>query len=425
MRLQQEDKVSAPFLGFLKKETRFINYFNPNKLICFLSIILLLFAVIPAQAQNKKKLERSKVKLEGKISYTKKLLNETKHQKKASLNDLSLLNNQIRNRKELVAVYGREIKQADLEIATIKSDINTLQADLKKLKKEYGNLIYQSYKSRSQTDQWMYIFASKDFYQAYSRIKYLQEVNEYRREKVAQILVKEKKLKERIKNLEVLKESRLQLLISKEAEADALLGDKGEKQKKINSIVKKEKELNRRLAQQRREWRKLNNKIKEIIAAKMKKNNTGKPGRLPLTPEEKRLSTSFAANKGKLPWPLNRGQITSRFGKHPHPNLHVTVDNKGVDIRCEKGAMARAVFTGKVVSILSLPRYSAVLIQHGNYFTVYSNLVEIYVSEGEMVKTKQQIGLVGTDKESGETILHFELWSSTNNAPQNPERWIH
>ena len=391
----------------------------------FLTFIITILAINPAQAQSKKSLEKSKKKLEGKISYTKKLLNETKYQKKASLNELSLLNSQIRNRKELVTVYGREIKQADFEIVEIKSEISTLQSDLQKLKKEYGDLIYQSYKSRSQTDQWMFIFASEDFYQAYSRIKYLQEINEYRREKAIQIIAKEKKLQERIKTLEVLKNSRLQLLISKEAEADALLGDKSAKQKKVNSIIKKEKELNRQLAQQRREWRKLNDEIKRIIAAKMKKNKSGKSERLPLTPEEKKLSASFVANKGKLPWPSARGQITSRFGKHPHPTLHVTVDNKGVDIRCEKGAMARAVFTGKVVSIIPLPRFTAVLVQHGNYFTVYSNLVEVYVSEGETIKTKQQTGLVGTDKDSGETILHFELWSSTTSAPQNPEIWIH
>ncbi len=401
------------------------NRFDFHFLFFITTFLFMTFAISSLPAQSKKSLERSKKQLEGKISYTKKLLHETKNQKKASLNDLSLLNSQIRNRKELVTVYSREIKQADIEISDIKTEIQGLQKELKNLKKEYGDLIYQSYKSRSKTDQWMFVFSSEDFYQAYRRIKYLQEVSEYRREKAANILAKEKKLKERISALEILKNNRLQLLLAKEAEADALLSDKTEKQKKVNSIMKKEKELNRQLAQQRKEWRKLNDEIKKIIAAKMKSNNSGKPGRLPLTPEEKKLSSSFVANKGKLPWPSARGQITSHFGRHPHPNLHVTVDNKGVDIRCEKGAMARAVFTGKVVSIIPLPRYTAVLIQHGNYFTVYSNLVEVFVSEGEMVKTKQQIGLVGTDSDSGETILHFELWSSSTNAPQNPESWIH
>ena len=399
--------------------------FNYHFIFFILTFIFVIFATFSSQAQNKQSLEKSKKKLEGKIAYTKKLLHETKNQKKASLNDLSLLNSQIRNRKELVVVYTREIKQADIEISDIKTEILGLRKELKNLKKEYGDLIYQSYKSRSKTDQWMFVFASDDFYQAYRRIKYLQEVSEYRREKADLIIAKQEKLKERISALEILKNNRLQLLTAKEAEADALLNDKSEKQKKVNSILKKEKELNRQLAQQRKEWRKLNDAIKKIIAAKMKKNNSGKPGRLPLTPEEKKLSATFVANKGKLPWPSARGQITSRFGPHPHPTLHVTVDNKGVDIRCEKGAMARAVFTGKVVSIIPLPKYTAVLIQHGNYFTVYSNLVEVYVSEGEMVKTKQQIGLVGTDKDNGETILHFELWSSSTNAPQNPEKWIH
>lgn len=422
----RKNKEKKNYLWVLFNDNSILNWIQfPRKLLYFIALATAVLALNPASAQSKKSLEKSKKHLEGKISYTKKLLNETKHQKNASLNDISLLNNQIKNRKELVTVYGRQIKQADQEIESIKSKILVLQSGLKKLKKEYGNLIYQSYKSKSQTDQWMFIFASEDFYQAYSRVKYLQEINEYRREKADRILANEKKLQEKIKDLETLKNSRLQLLIAKEAEADALLGDKNEKQKKVNIIIKKEKKLNQQLAQQRKEWAKLNNEIKRILASKMKKNNSGKSNRIPLTPEEKKLSANFTANKGKLPWPSSRGQITSHFGKHPHPNLHVTVDNKGVDIRCEKGAFARAVFGGKVVSIIPLPKYTAVLVQHGNYFTVYSNLVEVYVAEGEMLKTKQQIGLIGTDKESGETILHFELWSSTTGKPQNPESWIY
>ncbi len=409
------------FAGKGLRDKRRGSAFSLKILILF---VLTMFFVLPAGAQNKRKLEHSKRKLESKIRYTRKLLNETKHQKRASLNELSLLNNQIRNRKDLIALYNKEIKQADLEIDEIKDEIGGLEANLKKLKKEYGELIYQSYKARNQYDQWMFVFSSEDFYQAYRRIKYLREINEYRREKADDIVKKENQLKKRIAELEELKDSRLKLLIAKEKETDALLNDKSEKQRKVNSIIKKEKELKRQLAQQQREWKKLNDEIRRMIASQMRKNGKNNNRRIPLTPQEKKLSASFVSNKGKLPWPSQRGQITSHFGKHPHPNLHVTIDNKGVDIRCEKGAFARAVFEGKVVKIIQITNYKAVLIQHGNYFTVYSNLSDVYVSVGDVVKTKQKIGQIGVDRNSGETILHFELWSSRTKTPLNPESWI-
>lgn len=379
---------------------------------------------LTSDAQNsKKKLESNKRKIERKIKYTRKLLNETRNLKKASLNEISLLNSQIRNRKELVRVYGMEVKQADKDIVQKEEQIKALEKDLLQLKAEYGNLIYQSYKARNKGDQWMYIFASKDFYQAYNRIKYLQEVNEYQRAKADEIEQNKKQLQEEILRLEELKKNRLQLLLDKENEAKKLLKNKVQKQEKVRNISNKEKELRSRLKKQQREWRQLNDKIKKIIEAQMRKTDKGSTRRIPLSPAEAALGKSFAGNKGKLPWPSERGQIVSNFGKSPHPTLHVFVDNKGIDIRCEKGAYARAVFKGKVKSVIQLPQYQAVLVQHGNYFTVYSNLSRVFVKEGDMLDTKEKVGVV-KENDDGETILHFELWSSKINSPVNPKYWI-
>ena len=177
------------------------------------------------------------------------------------------MNSQIRTRKQLIVLYNSEIKAADLQIGVLKEDISNLDNDIKRLKNEYGRLIYQSYKARSKTDQWMFVFASRDFYQAYKRIKHLKEINEYRREKVEKIVQKEEEKKKSIADLEALKQNRLELLIAKEAEADALLNDKNIKQQKVKTIIQRENELKNQLAAQRREWRKLNNEIKRIIAA--------------------------------------------------------------------------------------------------------------------------------------------------------------
>ncbi|MBN2746049.1 MAG: peptidoglycan DD-metalloendopeptidase family protein [Bacteroidales bacterium] len=394
----------------------------------FLMIALLIGLLFPMSiwSQNKNALEKSKRNLEKEIGYTRKLLKETENQKKVSINEISLLNKQIKSRQELIEVYNREISQAEIEIKQAKKQIEELQASLKKLKEEYGKMIYQTYKSRNAADQWMYVFSSNDFYQAYNRIKYLRAIGEARKEAAQNIVDKESELNQRIAALEQIKQDRINLMTSKEQEASNLIHDKSRKEIAVKKISEKEKELKQQLAQKQKEWQKLNDEIKKIIAAQMKKAGKAdkEAGRLPLTPEEKLLAESFAGNKGKLPWPLERGQIISSFGSHPHPELHVTVDNKGVDIRTEKMARARVVFEGKVVRIIQLGRFKAVLIQHGSYFTVYSNLSEVYVTEGQKVNTKDELGLVGTSNETGETILHFELWSTKTNKPQNPEYWI-
>jgi septal ring factor EnvC (AmiA/AmiB activator) len=401
-------------------------YFRLNKHSLWIFIALLFFAFMaPEQPKDKKKLEQSKKKLENQIGYTRKLLKETSSKKKASLNELSLIKRQISNRKELILVYNREIQQANVEINQHNQDIEDLETQLAQLKLDYGSLIYQSYKARNHTDQWMYIFSSEDFYQAFSRIRYLNAISDSRKAAVKRILNNEESIRQEIALLEKLKEERYALMTSKEQEAQKLNQNKNQQQVVVQRIANKEKDLKRQLAQQRKEWKKLNDEIKRIIAEEMKKQGSSdKPGRIPLTPAEKELAANFAGNKGKLPWPSERGQITGKFGSHPHPYLRVTVDNKGVDIRTEKGSTARAVFDGKVKTIIQLGKFKAILVQHGSYFTVYSNLSEVYVSPNEMIKTKQALGLVGTSSETGETVLHFELWSTKTNTPQNPQYWL-
>ena len=398
-------------------------FLSPRKLhLLWLSFFLLIF-IAAAPPQNKKTLEKNKKSLESQIGYTKKLLKETSSERRTSLNELSLLNKQIHNRKELIQVYNQEIRQADIEISLINEQISDLEAELKRLKENYAKLIYQSYKAKNQTDMWMYIFSSDDFYQAFSRIRHIKSIGETRRIAAERIKKREGELKTQIADLQLLKEDRMALMTSKEREAQLLVEDKKQKQVKVNSIMQKEKELKKQLAQQRREWKRLNDEIKKIIAASMEKKGSGSQ-RVPLTPEEKQLAANFAGNKGKLPWPVVRGQITGYFGSHPHPHLHITVDNKGIDIRTEKGSVARAVFEGKVKRIIQLGKFKALILQHGSYWTVYSNLSEVYVSVGDKVETKQELALIGTNTENGETVLHFELWSSASNKPQNPAYWI-
>ena len=391
----------------------------------FLVIVLVLSIISyipPLYAQKKKQtktqLQSQQKKIERNIKYTKRLLSETKNKKRTSLNQLSLIQKQVKDRKNLINSYSNEIKLIDNQIRFDKENIKQLQAELITLKKEYANLIYQSYKSRSNYDQWMFLFASKDFYQAMRRMRYLKEYNAYRRQKAQAIEQTQLELKQDIESLEKQKNERLGLLISKESETQELEKDRLQKRSIINNLQQKEKDLRGKLQKQQKEWNKLNKEIQKII----EKEINPKGNRPPLSPAEVQLSKDFISNIGKLPWPTKRGNITSHFGKHNHPQLHITINNKGVDFSCEKGATISAVFDGEVVKVLQLPRYKAVLIKHGEYFTVYNKLQQVFVTEGEMVKTNQNLGVVWTDSESGESVLHFELLKQINY--QNPEKWL-
>jgi septal ring factor EnvC (AmiA/AmiB activator) len=398
-----------------------------NKILALTIIISIIgfnsFMIAQKKSNKKTKsqLQYQQRKIERKINYTKKLLNETKSRKRSSLNQLSLLNKQVKERKNLINSYNNEIKLIDNQVIFNKENINNLQKSLEELKKEYAELIYQSYKSRSHYDQWMFLFASKDFYQAMRRMRYLKEYNAYRRQKAQQIVATQQNLKLEIGSLEKQKAERLGLLINKENEAKELEKDKRQKQKTLAELQQKEKDLKKKLKKQNDEWNKLNKEIQRLIEEEINRKDKNNK-KLPMSPAEVQLSKDFIANVGKLPWPTQRGSITSHYGKYSHPQLHVIIDNKGVDFRCEQGAIIRSVFDGTVVKVLKLPQYKAVLIKHGDYYTVYNKMNDVFVKAGDKVTTKQKIGTVWTDKESGESVLHFELRKQM--YPQNPEKWL-
>ena len=394
-------------------------------------IIILLLAFVggantvysQSKKKTKKQLQSQQKRITRKINYTKQLLKETKHKKNSSLNELSLLRNQVKERKRLINSYGNEIALIDNQINKNSQDIKKLESDLKSLKAEYAELIYQSYKSRDNFDQWMFLFASKDFYQAMRRMRYLREYNEYRREKAQAIEQTKQELEEEIKELEAQKEERLSLLISKEVEAQELEKDRAKKQIAIAKLQREEKELRKQLRKQQKEWDSLSKKIQKIIEDEFrKKSPSGK--RIPLSPAEVALGNEFASNIGKLPWPTSRARIVSKFGKHQHPDMPgIIVNNKGLDFRCEKGSVTKAVFEGKVTRIFVMPRYyKVIMVRHGDYFTIYSNIKDVYVKEGDIVKLNQKLGTVWTDPNTEETILHFEL--RKEKVPQNPQKWI-
>lgn len=385
-----------------------------------------------AQKQSRKNLEVKRKQALHEIEETKKQLAEIKVNKNHSLTQLLMLNKKIAQREELIGVINSEIRILNKEIADNNGSIRGLQNDLAKLKAEYAKMVYYAYKNQDAYNRLMFVFASRDFEQAFMRLKYLQQYNDYRKKQAEQILETKKKLDERVLQLEARKTDQRQLLTSEQSEKQNLASEKKEKEQVFSALKTQEGKLKKDLEKKKKNAEKLQKAIQKVIQDELDKlndehKNTGKPktDRLVLTPEAKELSNSFASNKSKLPWPVIKGDIVEHFGVHPHPVMpNVDVNNNGIDIATIKGGLARAVFDGEVKAVVSIPGSGQfVLIRHGEYLTVYSNLKEIYVKVNDKVKTKQNIGSILFDDEDSKTVLHFELWKGKDNK-LDPETWI-
>jgi murein hydrolase activator len=406
-----------------------------NSLVALVLLMLsLLFSshVVYAQKnQSRKDLENKKKELQKEIEYTNQLLDETKKNKRNSLNQLITLNKKISIREELISTINREIAILNQQINQNYRAIEGLQKDLEKLKDEYSKMIYYAYKNQNAYSRLMFVFASSDFEQAFMRLKYLQQYSEYRH-KQAELIVKTKNnLDQQTALLEVKKAEKRSLLSNEQTEKEKLSSEKSEKEQVISQLQTKESELKKELQKKKKDAEKFEQAILKIIQMELEKaqkvaaeENKPKPQKLLLTPEALELSNSFANNKNKLPWPVEKGFISERFGIHPHPLIpNIEVNNNGIDITTGAGALVRAVFDGEVKAIVTMPGAGRfILIRHGEYLTIYSNLNDIYVKVGDKVKTKQKIASIMMDEKDSNTVLHFELWKGQ--VKQDPENWL-
>ncbi len=398
-----------------------------------LLFLLLSFFAPQLNAQDKKsQLQARKAKIEEEISYTNKLLSETKKTKQASLNELLLLNKKISKRQELINAISNEVKAIDAKIKHTNDTIAELRDNIKRLKEEYAKMIYYSQKNRSSYSRLMFVFSAESFNQAYQRLKYFQQYSSYRKNQVRVITETQEVLTGKLELLKKQKAEKLSLKALEEDEKQKLSKEKNEQDQTVRKLSQKERELLKKIRENEKAAKKLQKAIEDIIAEELRKARevARKTGTKPtpdnafgLTPTEMKLSTSFAGNKGNLPWPTERGVISATFGEHPHPVLKgIKTKNNGVDITTSGGSVARSVFEGEVTSTMTLPNYNnVIIIRHGEFLTVYSNLGQLFVKKGDKVTTKQKLGVIETD-ETGRTKLHFELWKGK--VLQNPEAWI-
>jgi septal ring factor EnvC (AmiA/AmiB activator) len=396
-----------------------ISHFKYGILFMLISISLTLYSQTTRQ-----QLEEKRKQLESEIAYTNKLIKQTQDSKKNNLYELSLLNTKINKRSELVATLKSEMYEIEGEIETTDKSIVYLDRELAQLKQEYVKLAYFAFKHKNAYDKLIYLFSAEDLNQAYQRLRYLDQLSEFIRNEAEEIQSLMKEKEQLLSNLNLQKEQKKALLENENLQLSKLEVEQISKDKLKTELSKKERELKKSLRAKEQESESLNKKIKEIIANVTKpKPAPGGKNTYELTPEETLLSESFAANKGKLPWPIERGVISETYGVHQHPVLkNVKTKNNGIDIATSENSEARCVFGGEVVSITSITATNkAVIVKHGEYFTVYTNLDEVFVKKGDKISTKQLIGRVHTNME-GKTELHFQVWKGK--LLQNPSQWI-
>ncbi len=398
-----------------------------------LLLCALLLCAAPLRGQDRKTLEANKKKLEQEIEQTSKQLNQTQSKKKATTAQLNLLNSNIDKRKKLINGLNKEVELTNRQINNLENKITRLSRDVENLRAEYAKLIVSSYRHRNRYSSLMFILSSKDFNQAVRRVRYISQYNEYIRKQVNLINEKQAVLKTSRESLEEERAGKQRLVSDQQREKKKLEQEQKEKNRIVAQLKSQEKTLKKKLSDQQKKVNELNAKIKKLIEEEVRRSQaeaqkngataTANKNAYALTPAEKALSGNFESNKGKLPWPLERGTISGRFGTHPHPMVpSVTVTNNGIDILTEKGASARAVFQGEVASIGSVYGLKFVMVRHGGYISVYANLDQVYVKQGQKVETKQKIGRVYYDSEEDKTELQFQLWKGTEKI--NPEYWI-
>ncbi|OQX78061.1 MAG: hypothetical protein B6D61_06240 [Bacteroidetes bacterium 4484_249] len=405
----------------------FKKYSNQSTILLFVFFIQLSVFTISAQ-DRKAVLQDEKKKIEEDIKYNSKLLEETKKSKKITINQLVILKNQIIAREKLIQNINVEIRTTNEQINLNNEIIKELNRDLEKLKDEYAKMIYYAYKNRDSYDRIMFLFSSTDFNQAFKRLKYFQQYSAYRKTQVELIEQTQEEITTTIKTLEKYKSEKIALLKSLEDERNKLNREKSQQNIVIKNLNNKEKELMATIKDREKAAKKLQKEIEKIIAEEIrlaaKKSGTTKTGTFALTPSEIQLSANFQSNKGGLPWPVERGIVSSTFGEHAHPVLkNVKTKNNGINILTDKNSKVRAIFSGEVTRVISIPNYNyVIMIRHGEFLSVYSNLAEVYVEKGDIIKTKQEIGLIHTDTKESKTELHFELWKGKTLL--NPSSWL-
>ena len=392
----------------------------------FLILILIFaFSSIHSFGQNRKELEDRRKRLILEISQTTNLLNQTKQNKKVTLNRYLTLQRQIKKRLLLVKTLKAEINYIEASVLRTNEVMAALNSDIDRLKSEYGQMIRTAYRLKRTNSTLLFLFSAKNLNDAFKRWQYIRQYDKYRKKQARLIADTQEMLAEKSMQLASRRTEKENLLASAERQRSLLGHELKDKDRILESLKTNEVKLVQELDKQQESHEKLNNAIERIIRSEIavRKKQSRSSEALAVTASKKEtvnLTGDFKNNKGGLPWPVTSGFITRKFGTQPHPTLkEIEITNNGIDIQTEKKADVRAVFDGKVAGTQFIPGYqNTIILQHGSYYTVYSNLEEIFVKRGDIVKVAQAIGRVGKDKAE----VHFEVWQEKQRL--NPINWV-
>jgi murein hydrolase activator len=454
-----------------------LSKFRKNKHLLSLMSILFLLLFIPqsfsaqntSQKNSKKELELKKKKINDEIKEIDAMLKSTKAIKKTSLGNLVSLNMKLEKRKELIAAINAELNLLNKNIDLTEQEITQLKSNLEKLKAEYARMILSAQRQQDSYSRLMFIFSAGNFNQALMRLKYMQQYSVYRKKQADEIVSTQKELNMKLEELKESRDEKNLLLGNEVAQKDSLSKERSEQELVLNDLQKKEKELKNTLERKKQEGVELQLAIKRLIeeeikrkaeevakakaelAAKKAKEEKEKKQTKPkeevvkiepkstndakekikeapqypeLSDEAAALSNEFANNRGKLPWPITKGIVCEPYGEHEHPAIKgFMMINNGIEICSIKNAAARCVFDGEVTSVAVAPTGGKlVIIRHGEYLSVYTNLSNVNVKVGEKVKTKQTIGVVMSDEDDTKSAMNFQIWKGQKTM--DPSGWL-
>ena len=413
-------------------------------------LVIFLCSAMFALGQNSsrvRQLEQQRKEAQAEIELTNKLLNETTSTAQNSLNRLNLLTQQLANRKRVIDLLNQEVTSIDRQLVSMQNEINRLERELKEKKDSYAKSVRTLGMKRTSQDKLLFILSADGFMQSMRRMRYLREFAAWQKKQAGEIIEKQKEIEAKKQALEKTKAEKQSLLKTREEERKKLQAEEAGQRTEVQNLNRRRQQLQADLRKKRQQAAALDREIERQIAAEIaraaeaariaaaRENASTKPadarvanekGGYAMTQAERQLSGSFEQNRGKLPPPVTaRYTIVAGFGEQQHQQLrYVRTNNSGIDLQTSSGAEAQAVFNGEVTRVFVVPGYNnSVIIRHGNYLTVYSNLSEVYVKQGDKVTTSQRIGKVYSDARDGNsTILHFQLWREKTKL--NPAPWI-
>ena len=402
---------------------------NVNKFI--LLFLCLVSQIALGQLKESERLKKEQEALNKKIGLTETLLESTSSDKENLTNTIGLIDLKIDYRRKLLDNLDNQLGEIIRQIEEVEEEIVVLEEQIEAQKEQYRGMLRQQYQMRNNQASLIYVVSSESFNQANKRMEYLNQLTEYRENQIKKIQANIDKLEEQKLELLSLKEEKEGLVTSKQNEQRKYVMDRENQKQTIISLEGKELQLQEELEAQKKKSKEIKNAINAAINAEIlaeKKKNDVKPPTLKETKEVELNTSNFEVNKGKLPWPVTAGNITKGFGKQPHPvHINVFTYNNGVDITTVQGSTVRAVFAGRVTSVIIIPGAGkAVIIAHGEYRTIYSNLAETYVEQGDEVSLKQEIGALLTNA-NGNSEVHFEIRKITSDGQitnVNPTYWL-